>query len=100
MSAEMPSIREFYNVKDRLCIVYSLIMYGFESVKIRLVTPKRLRHQIIVNLHSTNQGSTSMLSRARQAMFWPGMDRDINSHVKVVCLAGNQHLHMLGSLSF
>ena len=82
MSAEMPSIREFYNVKDCLCIVDSLIMYGFESGNLRSVIPKRLRHQIIVNLHSANQGSTSMLSRARQAMYWPGMDRDIINHVQ------------------
>ena len=82
MSAEMPSIREFYNVKDRLCIVDSLIMYGFESGNLRLVIPKRLRHQIIVNLHSANQGSTSMFSRARQVMYWPGIDRDINNNVQ------------------
>ena len=82
MSAERPSIREFYNVKDRLSIVDNLIMYGFESGNLRLVIPKRLRHQIIVNLHSANQGSTSMLSRARQAIYWPGMDRDINNHVQ------------------
>ena len=80
MSAEMPSIREFYNVKDRLCIVDGLIMYGFEAGNLRLVIPKRFRHQIIVNLHFANQGSTSMFSRARQAMYWPGMDRDIDNH--------------------
>ena len=82
MSAERPSIREFYNVKDRLSIVDNLIMCGFESGNLRLVIPKRRRRQIIVNLHSANQGSTSMLSRARQAIYWPGMDRDINNHVQ------------------
>ena len=78
----MPSIREFYNVKDRLSIADTLIMCGFEPGNLRLVIPKRLRHQIIVNLHSANQGSTSMLSLARQAMYWIGMDRDINNHVQ------------------
>ena len=82
MSPERPSIREFYNVKDRLSIVDNLMMYGFESGNLRLVIPKKLRHQIIVNLHSANQGSTSMLSRARQAIYWPGMDHDINNHVQ------------------
>ena len=37
MSAEMPSIREFYNVKGRSCIVDGLIMNGFESSNLRLV---------------------------------------------------------------
>ena len=80
MSAEMPSIHKFYNVKDRLCIVDSLIKYGLESGNLQLVIPKRLQHQIIVNLHSANQGSTSVLSQARQAMYWPGMDHD--NHVQ------------------
>ena len=101
MSAERPSIREFYNVKDRLSIVDNLIMYKFESGNLRLVIPKRLRHQIIVNLHSANQSSTSMLSRARQAIYWPGMDRDINNHVqhndpplyKILVKVNSDHLY-------
>ena len=55
-------------------------MYGFESNNLRLLIPRSLRGQVIENLHSANQGSSSMLARARQTIYWPGMDRDINQH--------------------
>ena len=57
-------------------------MYSFEGERMRLVIPKELRHQILINFHSANQGSTSMIARARQTVYWPGMDRDMNNHVQ------------------
>ena len=32
------------------------------------------------NLHTANQGAISMLARARQTMYWPGMDQPIRNH--------------------
>ena len=55
-------------------------MYGFEGNPLRILVPKTLKKKIIENLHSANQGSTSMLSRARQWVYWPGMDQDIQEH--------------------
>ena len=57
-------------------------MYSFEGKRMRLVIPKELCHQILINFHSANQGSTSMIACARQTVYWPGMDRDINNHVQ------------------
>ena len=71
------TIREFYNVKERFSIVNGVIMYIFEDGKPRILIPRALRSKIIDNLHAANQGSTSMSSRARQSVYWPGMDRDI-----------------------
>ena len=34
-----------------------------------------------MNFHAANQGSTSMLARARDDVYWPNMDNDINNHV-------------------
>ena len=81
-SLELPQLREFFNVKERLSVSDGLIFYGFEGDGLRMVIPKVLRQQIVINLHSANQGSTSMLARARQAVYWPGMDRDITHHIK------------------
>ena len=39
-----------------------------------------LRQLMIRNLHAAHQGATSILSRARQVMYWPGMDREVNIH--------------------
>ena len=55
-------------------------MYGFQAKPLRIVIPKALQCKIIENLHSANQGTTSMLARARQCVYWPGID-DINKHV-------------------
>ena len=35
---------------------------------------------MIHNIHAAHQGTTSLLSRACQLMYWPGMDRDIQTH--------------------
>ena len=78
---ENEAIKEFYNVRDRLCIVDDLLMYGYDQKCLRIVIPQKLRRQIILNLHAANQGATSLLSRARQSVYWPGMDRDITVHI-------------------
>ena len=78
---EDPNIKEFFNVKDRLTLVDSIIVYCFENKEPRIVIPQCLRKKIIENLHAANQGATAMLSRARQAVYWPGMDKDITNHV-------------------
>ena len=79
---EDPNLKEFYNVRDRLSMIDGTLMYSFEDGYKRFVIPKTLRQQVILNLHSANQGSTSMLSRARKSWYWPGMDRDILAHTE------------------
>ena len=78
---EDPHIKEFFNVKDRLTLVDSTIMYCLEDKEPRIVILQCLRKKIIENLHAANQGATAMLSRDRQAVYWPGMVRDITNHV-------------------
>ena len=84
-STELPQLKEFHSPKDRLCMVKGLIMYGFEGNIPRVLIPKSLRGQVTKNLHAANQGSTSMLARARQTVYWPGLDHDINQHCET-CL--------------
>ena len=79
---ENTTIREYFNVKDRLGIVDGLLTYSFEDGIPRLVIPVSLRQQVISNLHAANQGASTMLSRARSSVYWPGMDRNITDHSK------------------
>ena len=58
-----------------------MITYTYDTNHERLVVPKQLRQQIINNLHAANQGSTSMLARARRLYLWPGKNRDLDSYV-------------------
>ena len=42
-----------------------------------MVVPNELREDFLQRLHSSNQGSQSILRRARDAVYWPGMVEDI-----------------------
>ena len=78
---EEPDVREFFNVRDRLSVIDGQLMYNFEGKHPRVVIPKLLRSQVVLNLHAANQGATSILARARHDVYWPGLDRDINAQV-------------------
>ena len=79
---EDPQVREFFNVRERLCIVDGLLMYSVDGKELRLVIPRDLRQQIVRNLHAAHQGASSMLARARQAIYWPGLDHDVQDHTR------------------
>lgn len=75
-------VKEYFNVRDRLTVVDNVVMYAYEGNELRTVIPKKLRHQMILNIHAAHQGATSIISRARKIMYWPGMDRDIKMHAE------------------
>ena len=77
---EMPLLKEFHSVRDRLSITDNMITYSFENKPTRILIPRSLRKKAIDNLHSANQGSTSMLSRVRESIYWPGIDNDVDMH--------------------
>ena len=79
---EDPQVRDYFNVRDRLCIVDNLLMYGVDEEELRLVIRRSLRRQIVRNLHAAHQGSSSMLARARQVVYWPGLDHDVQDHTR------------------
>ena len=75
-----PMIRDYWSVKDRLSLQGNLLLMDD-----RLVIPRKLRPRILNGLHSAHQGTTSMLNRARQCVYWPGIDaavrnRRLNCH--------------------
>lgn len=78
-SQEIACIRPFYGVRDRLAVAQDLITYTFEQGSIRLVIPECLRLQVAANLHAGHQGLDSMLRRARQSVYWPGMEGDLQN---------------------
>ena len=76
---EVACLRQFYSVRDRLSLVEDLILYTYDQGYPRLLIPEGLRPQVIVGLHSGHQGVDSMLRRARQSVYWPGMEGDLQS---------------------
>ena len=89
-SQEMPCLRAFYNVKDRLGTTGDLVTYAYDENHMRLVIPENLRQQVATSLHAGHQGLDSMLCRARQTVYWPGMEADLQ-HQRKRCETCTRH---------
>ena len=71
-----PAVRPYWGIRDRLAVDDGLVVYGA-----RLIIPVSLRRQILTSLHDSHQGIEKTKRRARQCVFWPGIDRDIANTV-------------------
>ena len=70
------SIRIYWKCKDELSLVRGLLLKGR-----RIVIPKTLRRGILQEIHMGHLGENSCKSRARQSVYWPGMNKDIENLV-------------------
>ena len=66
-------LKPYVKLRRSLTTVDGVVMY-----KKRIVVPPQLRQDILTNLHSAHQGISSMISRAEDAVFWPGITSDIH----------------------
>ena len=67
-----PSIRNFWDTKDRLTTYGNIVLLDK-----RLVIPACLRTAILHTLHAAHQGCNSMKLRANRNVYWPSMNADI-----------------------
>ena len=74
-----PEVKPYHKFRHGLVVVDGVVCY-----KDRLVIPECYRDHILRALHSAHQGVSGMLSRAEQAVFWPGITADITK-VRAVC---------------
>ena len=70
------SMQPYAKMKDRLCIDGKLILCGH-----RLVIPRKMRKDVLKRLHSSHQGIVKTRQRARQTVYWPGIDNDVTNTV-------------------
>ena len=78
--SELPDmIKPFWDAREHLSIAEDVVLY-----KNRIVIPTSLRDRIIDNLHSAHQGTSGMLSRAQESVYWPGYTKDIEQ-ARLVC---------------
>ena len=73
-NAKESGIAMYWMYRESLYILDGVVMY-----KDRVVVPSSLRDRVLQILHSAHQGVSSMESRARAIVFWPGMTADIQS---------------------
>ena len=67
-------ISEFWDYRHGLNLSDSVVMYND-----RIIVPVALRRQVLQNLHSAHQGTSSMTSRALSTVFWPGITAAIEN---------------------
>ena len=88
-------VRPFWNFKDQLSYQHGLIFKGD-----KIVVPAILRDDVLKQLHSAHQGIERTLALARDTVFWPNIDSQIESVVRscLVCQkysASNRRLPMM-----
>ncbi|CAI5660683.1 unnamed protein product [Oreochromis niloticus] len=69
-------IRPYFSFQDELSSQDGLVFRGE-----RVVVPTAMRQQIIARLHSTHLGVEGCLRRARECVYWPGMNEQIKTYV-------------------
>ena len=66
----------FWKLRDNLSTDGDLVLYGA-----RIVVPAALRRRTLTRLHDSHRGVEATKRRAKQTVFWPGIDSDISSTV-------------------
>jgi transposase InsO family protein len=92
---EVPiNIQDYWNFRDELCVQNGIIFKGM-----RLVVPQSLRAEMLQRIHMNHMGIESCLRKAKDAIFWPNMGKEITNTVQncSTCLtfAANQQAEPL-----
>ena len=74
---EDPSIKPYHAIRDRISVIDGILMYSFEDGHLRTIIPRQRRSAILRFFHSAHQGPDTILRRARQTIYWPGLDNDV-----------------------
>ncbi|XP_062537710.1 uncharacterized protein K02A2.6-like [Armigeres subalbatus] len=72
-----PQLQQFYQRRGSLAIVSDCLTYGE-----RLVIPSKFRDRVLRVLHKGHPGVERMRSIARNYVYWPGIDEQINHRVR------------------
>ena len=66
------ALRHYYPKRDELAVYHSVL---YKSHKV--IIPTKLQSTMLKKLHQGHQGGESMVRRAREVMYWPGMQAAI-----------------------
>ena len=70
------NIKPYFNIRDHLSEDDGLILYNE-----RIVVPRNAKKDILQRLHRSHQGVERTKRRARQLLYWPRMNADIENLV-------------------
>ena len=66
------NIKAYYDVSDSLSVYDGIVFKGE-----KIVIPHSMRQLVKTRLHAAHLGRDSMIRRARDLIYWPGMQREI-----------------------
>ena len=72
-----PLVTPYFCVRDELAVTDGLIFRGE-----RLVIPKGMRTAVKKDVHSGHQGIDACLRRAREHVYWPGMNKELKAWIR------------------
>ena len=70
------NVAPFWNIRNELCVDDGIVLYGP-----RIVVPKAARREVLARLHDSHQGVERTKRRARQSVYWPGVNNDMSTTV-------------------
>ena len=71
-----PELRPYWGVHNDISIVDDLIMAGS-----RIIIPRSAQPEVLQEIHQGHQGETKCMLRAKSAVYWPGIYKDIQNIV-------------------
>ncbi|XP_039303912.1 uncharacterized protein K02A2.6-like [Solenopsis invicta] len=69
---EEEELQSYFKKREELTTHQGIIIWG-----LRVIIPKVLREKLLKNLHETHAGIVRMKALARQFIWWPNMDKEI-----------------------
>ncbi|XP_053374213.1 uncharacterized protein K02A2.6-like [Mercenaria mercenaria] len=69
-------IRAYWNYRDEITQIENLLFKGT-----KLIIPRAMRKVMIERIHETHLGTVKCKAKARDALFWPSMTKDIEEKV-------------------
>ena len=70
------SIRDYFPFREELSLQNGLVFKGE-----RLVFPTSVREDMLTKIHASHMGIQGCLRRAREVLYWPGMNKDVKQYV-------------------
>ena len=78
MRDDCPQIlRKFWMYWDELCILNGLVLKG-----VRIVNPEQCKAEVLEKLHGENFGIEQTKLRARDTVYWPEINKDIEALIR------------------
>ena len=79
-------ITPYWKIRDELAVDGEIVIFGS-----RIVVPIAMRKEVLGKLHTSHQGIVRTQRRARQAVYWPGINSDITNMIES-CKVCQEHL--------